>query len=129
MHGLERPQVFHCLAHPDKPVVAVIGDGSSMYSIQAIWTAANQKLPMTFVIINNGGYRIIKQRLKSFHGNDQFIGMDFKDPAINFADMAASMGLASERVEDPARLRAALDEAIANREGPNLVEIICDGTL
>ncbi|MEM7060455.1 MAG: thiamine pyrophosphate-dependent enzyme [Pseudomonadota bacterium] len=117
------------LAHPDKPVVAVIGDGSSMYSIQAIWTAANQKLPMTFVIINNGGYRIIKQRLKSFHGNDHFIGMDFKDPSIHFADMAMSMGLTAERVEDPAALRPALDQAIANREGPNLVEVICDGSL
>ena len=67
------------LAHPDRPVCAIIGDGSSMYSIQAIWSAANQNLPMTYVIVNNGGYRIIKQRLKSFHQNDHFIGMDFKD--------------------------------------------------
>lgn len=117
------------LAHPDRPVCAVIGDGSSMYSIQAIWSAANQKLPMTYVIMNNGGYRIIKQRLKAFHGSDHFIGMDFKEPAVNFTDLARSMGLQAERVDDPARVRGALDEALANRSGPNLVEIICEGGL
>ena len=115
------------IAHPDRPVCAVIGDGSSMYSIQAIWSAANQKLPMTFVIVNNGGYRIIKQRLKAFHGSDHFIGMDFKDPAVNFADLARSMGLQAERVDDPARVRGALDEALANRSGPNLIEVMCEG--
>lgn len=117
------------LAHPDRPVCAVIGDGSSMYSIQAIWSAANQKLPMTYVIMNNGGYRIIKQRLKAFHGSDHFIGMDFKEPAVNFTDLARSMGLQAERVDDPARVRGALDEALANRSGPNLIEIICEGSL
>lgn len=117
------------LAHPERPVCAIIGDGSSMYSIQAIWSAANQKLPMTYVIVNNGGYRIIKQRLLSFHKNDQFVGMDFKDPEVNFADLARSMGLEAERVSDPAKLRDALDRALANRKGPNLVEVICEGSV
>jgi benzoylformate decarboxylase len=62
--------------------VALLGDGSAMYSIQALWTAAHHKLPITFVIFNNGGYRIIKQRLKLFHSTDRFIGMDFVDPPI-----------------------------------------------
>ena len=117
------------LAHPDRTVCAIIGDGSSMYSIQALWSAANQKLPMTYVIVNNGGYRIIKQRLLSFHQNDQFIGMDFKDPEVNFADLAKSLGVESERVNDPANLRAALDRALANKNGPNLVEVICEGSV
>src|SRR5207248_2690682 len=55
------------LANPERPVVCYSGDGSSMYSIQSLWTAANHKLPLTFVIVNNGGYRIIKQRLLAFH--------------------------------------------------------------
>ena len=55
------------LAQPDRRVVALLGDGSAMYSIQALWTAAHHKLPMIFVVFNNGGYRIIKQRLKLFH--------------------------------------------------------------
>src|SRR5882757_4230467 len=68
------------IAEPRRRVVAVIGDGSAMYSIQSLWTAANQKLPMTFVICNNEGYQILKNRLKLFHGNEKPIGMDFKDP-------------------------------------------------
>ena len=75
-----------------------------MYSIQSLWTAANMKLPITFVIANNGGYRIIKQRLLAFHGNAQFIGMDFQDPSIDFAGLATSMGVPSTRVEDPGQL-------------------------
>ena len=117
------------LAHPDRPVCAIIGDGSSMYSIQAIWSAANQNLPMTYVIVNNGGYRIIKQRLKSFHQNDHFIGMDFKDPEVNFAALAQSMGMTAERVTDSAKLRAALDNALVNKSGPNLIEVICEGSV
>ncbi len=117
------------LAHPNRPVCAIIGDGSSMYSIQAIWSAANQNLPMTYVIVNNGGYRIIKQRLKSFHQNDHFIGMDFKDPAVNFAALAEAMGVTAERVTDSTRLRAALDNALANKTGPNLIEVVCEGSV
>ncbi|MGE5156655.1 MAG: thiamine pyrophosphate-binding protein, partial [Gemmatimonas sp.] len=62
------------LANPDRPVVCYSGDGSAMYSIQALWTAAHHKLPLTVVIVNNGGYRIIKQRLLSFHGDDNYVG-------------------------------------------------------
>src|SRR3984957_13422229 len=51
------------IANPDRPVVCYTRDGTAMYSIQALWTAAHHKLPLTFVIVNNGGYRIIKQRL------------------------------------------------------------------
>ncbi|PIW28849.1 MAG: benzoylformate decarboxylase [Rhodospirillales bacterium CG15_BIG_FIL_POST_REV_8_21_14_020_66_15] len=114
------------LAQPDRPVVAVIGDGSAMYSIQALWTAANMKLPLTYVIANNGGYRIIKQRLKSFHGSENYIAMDFVDPPIDFVALARSMGLTAERITDPARVRPALKEAIAN-PGPNLLEVVVDG--
>src|SRR6202022_2164111 len=70
------------MANPDRPVVCYSGDGSSMYSIQSLWTAAHHKLPLTFVIANNGGYRIIKQRLLAFHGDDHFVGMDFADPKV-----------------------------------------------
>ena len=79
------------IAEPTRRVVAVIGDGSAMYSIQALWTAANQKLPMIFLICNNGGYQILKNRLKLFHGNDKPIGMDFNDPPIDVA--SARQGL------------------------------------
>ena len=69
-----------------------------MYTIQALWTAAHLKLPITYVIANNGGYRILKQRLKAFHGNDEPIGMDLVDPKVDFVGLAKAMGMAAERV-------------------------------
>ena len=77
------------LALPGRPVVAVIGDGSAMYSIQALWTAANAKLPITYVIANNGGYRIIKERLKSFHGVESYTGMEFRTRPSTSPDLPA----------------------------------------
>ena len=114
------------LAQAPRPVCAIIGDGSAMYSIQAMWTAAAMKLPVTYVICNNGGYRIIKQRLLSFHGNDHFIGMDFKDPPIDFVQMGQAMGIPSRRIENPADLRGALDDAMAT-PGPKLLDVVVDG--
>ena len=84
-----------------------------MYSIQALWSAANQKLPVIFVICNNGGYRILKQRLKAFHGDERFIGMDFKDPTIDLAGLARAFGVQAHRVEDAAAFDATLKEALA----------------
>lgn len=116
------------IAQAPRPVCCVSGDGSAMYSIQSLWTAANMKLPITFVIANNGGYRIIKQRLLAFHGNAQFIGMDFNDPHIDFTGLAQSMGVPGRRVEDPAELRGALEESFAT-PGPKLIEVMVDGTV
>ena len=116
------------LAQPDRPVCALVGDGSAMYTIQALWTAARLKLPVTYVIANNGGYRILKQRLLAFHGNDRFIGMDLDDPAIDFTALAASLGVAAAKVAAPERIAPALEAAFANA-GPNLVEVVVDGSV
>jgi benzoylformate decarboxylase len=111
------------LAQPGRPVVAAIGDGSAMYGIQALWTAAHLKLPITYVIINNRSYRIIKERLVASRKSDRFVAMDMKDPAIDFAGMARSLGLAAVCVNDPAELATALKKAIDSGL-PNLVEVI-----
>lgn len=116
------------LANPDRPVVCYSGDGSAMYSIQSLWTAARHKLPLTVVLVNNGGYRIIKQRLLSFHQDDNFIGMDFADPPVDFTALAGSLGVKAVRVTDPAALKPALDAAFAHG-GTNLIEVITDGSL
>jgi benzoylformate decarboxylase len=116
------------LAQPGRPVVAIVGDGSAMYSIQALWSAANQKLPVIFVLCDNGGYLIIKQRLKAFHGNDTFIGMDFKDPAIDLAGLARSLGVRAQRIETGAAFETALEEALAGAE-PVLLNVVVDGTV
>ncbi len=106
----------------------MIGDGSSMYSIQALWSAAHQKLPVVFVICDNGGYRILKQRLKAFHGDDRFIGMDFRDPPIDVAGLARSFGVRAHRIEDGAAFDARFQEALASSE-PTLLDVVVDGTV
>jgi benzoylformate decarboxylase len=116
------------LANPDRPVVCYSGDGSSMYSIQALWTAANHKLPLTFVIANNGGYRIIKQRLLAFHGDDNYVGMDFIDPPVDFTGIAKSLGLESMRITDPAQLKSALSSAF-RRPGTKLIEVVVNNAV
>jgi benzoylformate decarboxylase len=113
-------------AYPERPVIAIIGDGSSMYSIQALWTAANQKLPINYVICDNGGYRIIKERLFAFHGNENFIGMDFKEPAVDFVGLAAAVGVLAVRVTDHEELVPALEEALHHTGGPNLISVTVD---
>jgi benzoylformate decarboxylase len=116
------------LAQPQRRAVAIVGDGSAMYSIQALWSAANQKLPVIFVICNNGGYRILKQRLKAFHGDERFIGMDFQDPAIDVAGLARSFGVRAHRIEDGAAFDAMFAEALAISE-PVLLDVVVDGAV
>jgi benzoylformate decarboxylase len=116
------------LANPDRPVVCYSGDGSSMYSIQSLWTAANHKLPLTFIIVNNGGYRIIKQRLLAFHGDDHYVGMDFVDPPVDFTGIAKSLGLEAIRITDPAQLKPALKSAFS-RPGAKLIEVVVNNAV
>jgi benzoylformate decarboxylase len=111
------------LANPDRPVVCVSGDGSAMYSIQSLWTAANHKLPLNVVICNNRGYRIIKQRLLAFHGDDHYVGMDFVDPLVDFTGMAKALGLEAIRITDPAELKPKLSNAF-KRPGAKLIEVV-----
>jgi benzoylformate decarboxylase len=111
------------LARPERPVLAIVGDGSAMYSIQALWTAAHLKLPITYLICNNRSYRIIKERLLSFHGNDRFVGMDFRDPPLDFVGLARSMGMPAQRIEDPADLGPAVRAAVAGG-GPSLLDVM-----
>ena len=116
------------LAHPNRPVVCFSGDGSAMYSIQALWTAAHHRLPLNVVIANNGGYRIIKQRLLAFHSDDHYVGMDFADPPVDFAGLARSLGLEAMRISEPAELQPKLSDAFA-RPGAKLIEVMVDGTV
>jgi benzoylformate decarboxylase len=116
------------MANPDRPVVCFSGDGSAMYSIQALWTAAHHKLPLTVVICNNGGYRIIKQRLLAFHGDSNYVGMDFADPPVDFAGIAKALGLEATRITEAKDLKQTLTSAF-KRPGAKLIEVVVDGTV
>jgi len=115
------------LALPGRPIAAIVGDGAAMYSIQGLWTAAHLRLPITYVIANNRGYRIIKERLVAFRKTDRFTGMDLRDPDIDFVAAAKSYGLAARRVSEPQDIAPALREAFASG-APNVVDVrVADG--
>ena len=117
------------LALPERRVVAVIGDGSAMYSIQALWTAAHEKLPMVFVILNNRSYRILKQRLSATKGTaaqrGRYVGMELSEPAIDFSGLAKSMGVDAIRVETIPDFIAALQRGLT-ATGPLLIDAATD---
>jgi benzoylformate decarboxylase len=98
-----------------------------MYSIQALWSAAHLKLPITYLIPNNRSYRILKERLVSFRTTDRFVGMDMREPEIDFVTLAQSMGVPARRISDPQDITPALRASIASG-GPNLLDVsVADG--
>lgn len=111
------------LAQPSRPVVAIIGDGSAMYSIQSLWTAAHLKLPITYVIANNKSYRILKERVLPFQNHRNFIGMDFHDPEIDFVGLAKSLGVHATRITRADDVHDAIREA-QGRAGPSLIDVL-----
>ena len=111
------------LAQPNRRVVAISGDGSAMYSPQALWTAAHLELPILFLIFNNQGYRILKERLLAFHGNDQYIGMNLREPSIDFTGLATSFGMRAKKITETALFEAAFKPAVIS-DAPCLFEIM-----
>jgi benzoylformate decarboxylase len=79
----------------------IVGDGSAMYSVRAIWIAAHLRLRITYVIPKNRSYRSLKERLPARDGANKFIGMDLRDPEIDFVGLAQSLGVSAQRVSDP----------------------------
>ena len=107
------------LAKPDEKVIALIGDGSSMYAIQALWTAGQLRLPVTFVIVRNGRYQALEDFGAHF-GMAQTIGT--KLPALDFVALAQGHGIEGRRVARADALPGVLREALA-AEKPNVVEV------
>jgi benzoylformate decarboxylase len=111
------------LAKPGTRVIGLIGDGSSMYSIQAIYSAVQMKLPITFVILNNSRYAALQDFAPEFGfgPDDPVQGTDL--PGLDFVALAAGMGCHGTRVTDAERLHEDLREALAST-GPRLVEVV-----
>lgn len=120
------------VAMPDRPVVAISGDGSAMYSIQALWTAAHHRLAIVFVILANREYRILKHNTDVWRQNFQagtqhpYQQMDLTGPEFDFIRMAAGMGVEGVRVEKADDIAPTLSKAVAANK-PYLVEIAIEG--
>jgi benzoylformate decarboxylase len=110
------------LADPSRRVICLLGDGSSLYSVQGLWTAVQQHLPLTFVILNNQEYASLKAFSTIVETND-FSGVDL--PGLNFAALATGFGCAAERIEQAEDLAEALSRAFAS-DGPVLLDVVVD---
>jgi benzoylformate decarboxylase len=111
-----------------QPVVCLAGDGAALYSPQALWTAAHQNLPVTFIVMNNREYNVLKNFMKGQSDyvsarNNRFIAMDLERPAIDFLALARSMGVRASRIEKATDIASAVEAAIASGT-PNLIEIV-----
>ena len=110
------------LARPDIRTVCLIGDGSAMYSIQALWTAAQRHLPLTVVVINNHGYGAMRSFSQAMQVRD-IPGLDLQ--GIDFVKIAEAMGCDAARVTNSSELASALKLALAH-QGTSLVEVMVD---
>ena len=120
------------VGNPGRPVLCVSGDGSAMYSIQALWSAAHHALPIVFVILVNREYRVLKHNLDIYRqrfdvGSDKpYPKMDLGGPALGYVEMAEGMGVPGVRVTNPDDVAAAVAQAFS-AGGPRLVEIAIEG--
>jgi len=120
-HGLPAA-IGIALARPRDKVIAVIGDGSSMYSIQGLWTAAQLQLPITFIIVNNRRYEALAQFGRHF-GLRQTVGTSL--PQIEFCPIARGQGCEAACVDRAEALDDALRAAFG-AHGPRLLEVVVE---
>jgi benzoylformate decarboxylase len=113
------------LGRPNIRTVCLIGDGSAMYSIQALWTAAQRKLPLTVVVINNGGYGAMRSFSQVMQVRN-VPGLDLPD--IDFVKIAEGLGCDAVRVSKSADLSAALNRGLAH-DGVSLIEVMVDSAV
>ncbi len=115
-----------------EPVVCLVGDGAALYSPQALWTLAHEKLPVTVVVMNNREYNVLKNFMRGQShylsaNSNRFIAMDLADPAIDYLALAASMGVPARRVERACDIAGAVQAGIASGL-PNLIEVLISAT-
>jgi benzoylformate decarboxylase len=111
-----------------EPVVCLVGDGAALYSPQALWTAAHEHLPVTFIVMNNREYNVLKNFMKAQADyvsarSNRFIALDIAEPAIDYLALARSMGVSARRIEKATEIAPAVEAAIASGQA-NLIEIV-----
>lgn len=114
------------LAWPQRPTLAIIGDGAALYGIQALWTAAHYHIPVTFVIANNAQYQILKVggrdlRLPNAMAGHH-LGLDLTNPEIDFVALSQAFGVPACRVTEPDALSDAVAESLRG-DGPRLIDV------
>ena len=110
------------MALPDRPVVAVVGDGSALYGIQALWSAAHYGVGPLFVILSNGGYAIMDRLAERQGGRGAWPAFD-----VDIAGLARAQGCDAQRITEHGELVQTLDEVIptlAHREQPLLLDVV-----
>lgn len=125
------------LASPARPVLAVVGDGSAMMTVQALWTAANYNIPAVYLVCNNRSYRILKLNMnihrqeilgeevgEDFEG---YVGMDFPLP-LNLAGMAEAIGVYGRTISDPEDIAPEIRKALESGK-PAVLDVVIDGSL
>ena len=113
------------LGNPARRVICLLGDGSSLYSIQALWTAAQHDLAIAFVILNNRGYAALKA-LGQDMDVDKPPGVDL--PGVGFAELAAGFGCAARTVTRANELDAALRWAL-DTPRPTLIDVSMEAAI
>jgi benzoylformate decarboxylase len=105
------------------PVLCVVGDGSALYSPQALWTAAHENLPVVFAVVNNRQYLILKNFLRGLGGGAHgTVGLDLDQPPVDFVALAQSMGVPGSTVDKAADVGDAVRAAL-EAGGPHLLEL------
>ena len=119
------------IACPDRPVLAMIGDGSAMYTVQALWTMARERLDVTSIIFNNKSYAILNVELQRVEagarGDKAHAQLDLGNPGLDFVQMAQGMGVKATRATTTGELMAALQNALCT-PGPHLIEAVVPST-
>jgi benzoylformate decarboxylase len=114
------------LAAPKRRVVACLGDGSTMFGLQGLWTLAKYRIPLLVIVFNNRAYMAVKNQ---FRGSEERIkiaaemGAEITGPEINFARLADTFGIFGQRVEAPDAIEPALKRAL-EQNGPALVDVV-----
>jgi benzoylformate decarboxylase len=120
------------LADPDGTVIALVGDGSALYTITALWTAAHEQLPVTWVVLNNRSYRVLKENARrgsaATAAAEDLVGVDLVDPEIDFVALAGGFGVEAHRVTDPDTLREVVSAALS-ADRPILIDVSISGAL
>jgi benzoylformate decarboxylase len=120
------------LANPGKTVIGFSGDGGSMYTIQALWTAARHKTDVKFIVCNNASYRLLQLNIdvywqeRSIPKHDFPLSFDLSYPALGFVEIARGMGVEAIRIEKPDQIEDAIDRALKH-PGPFLIDLALEG--